>query len=240
MGSRRYDRFDSAIPGITEKLFNKSKFLKYYDRTESCPCYDDVIDSLLALDGIDDRSHPVCRMIKDESADYDVIKTYTSEHRYRSKAFYSYVNKQLLKDRKSRLEHLMPFIRRATHQINHRGPDDSCVVYRGMDLNREQVRFFTPGKIFRFPGFTSTTTDRSVAESFGDILFKIRVPADISQARNIADISCFPSEDEWLFVPYSRFKVISSENRKITLEAKDNLEDVSESTTSSDESSDTD
>jgi hypothetical protein len=179
-------------------------------------------------------------MIRREPSDYDVIKTYTSDLEYGSRTFYQYVNKQILNDNGSRLRHLMPYIRRATYQINHHGPENSCVVYRGMDLDEHQRDFFTRGKVFRFPGFTSTTTSRSIARYFGNTVFKIRVPSDIPQARNVARFSCFPAEEEWLFVPYSRFKVISSESRKITLEAMDNVDAEHESTTSDDDSSDTD
>ena len=140
---------------------------------------------------------------------------------------------------KSRLKYLMPFIRRATYQINHHGPEDSCVVYRGIDLNEDQLEFFRPGRVFRFPGFTSTTTSRRVARGFGETLFKIQVSSDILQARNVTEISCYPAEEEWLFVPYSRFQVIRSHLGKVTLRAVDNLGDESDSATSSDDSSDT-
>ncbi|CAF3424578.1 unnamed protein product [Rotaria sp. Silwood2] len=134
----------------------------------------------------------------------------------------------------------MPFIRRATYQINYHGPDESCVVYRGMELDEDQLDFFTPGKVFRFPGFTSTSTIKSVAKGFGDTLFKIHVFSQCPQVRNIAEVSYFPMEEEWLFVPYSLFKVTKSEDRVITLKAMDNVNDVDESTTTDDDSSDAD
>ncbi|CAF1553904.1 unnamed protein product [Rotaria sp. Silwood1] len=134
----------------------------------------------------------------------------------------------------------MPFIRRATYQINYNGPDESCVVYRGMELDEDQLDYFIPEKVFRFPGFTSTSTIKSVAKGFGNTLFKIRLFSDCPQVRNIGDISYFPMEEEWLFVPYSRFKVKKCKNRVITLEATDNVGDDDESTTSSDDSQDTD
>jgi hypothetical protein len=179
-------------------------------------------------------------MIKKGPSDYDVLKTYTSELDYGSKKLYKYVNEQIVDDRASRLKHLMPFIRRATYRINHEGPDESCVVYRGMELDEDQLDFFTPGKVFRFPVFTSTSISKSIARRFGDILFKIHIFSNCPQVRNVAEISCFPLEEEWLFVPYSLFKVTKSEGREITLKAIDNSEDVSESTTSDDDSSDTD
>ena len=100
MGSRNYDRFYSETPGVTEEEFRESKFLKYYKKTRRCPDHDAVIDSLLNLSRINSRFHPVCRMIEDEPSDYDVIKTYTAELHYGSKAFYRYVNQQIMNDRK--------------------------------------------------------------------------------------------------------------------------------------------
>ncbi|CAF3102025.1 unnamed protein product [Rotaria sp. Silwood2] len=140
-----------------------------------------------------------------------------------STEFYNYVNEQLRNDNKTTLTHLMPFIRRATSQINNNGPSYDCVVYRGMNLSNKDRKFFTSGKIFRFPGFTSTSTLREVARRFGDTLFEIRISAGCRQVRDIANISCFTAEQEWLFSPYSRFRVGGKDHDLIVLESMDNI-----------------
>ncbi|CAM4836363.1 unnamed protein product [Rotaria magnacalcarata] len=118
---------------------------------------------------------------------------------------------------------LMPFIRRATRQINQHSPSSQRIVYRGMTLTNEQCAFFTVNKIFRFPGFTSTSEDQNVAQQFGNVLLEIEVPHPCYQVRNISHISYYQSEREWLFSPYSQFQVMNRNNNTIYLRSLDNL-----------------
>ena len=101
-----------------------------------------------------------------------------------SQTFYNYINQQLCLDSRSTLQHLMPLIRRATHQINYNSPK-SGYVYRGMKLNYDQRRFFQPGCVFRFPGFTSTSKSKMQAEHFGDVLFQIYIYSECLQVRDV-------------------------------------------------------
>ncbi|CAF2242813.1 unnamed protein product [Rotaria magnacalcarata] len=82
-----------------------------------------------------------------------------------------------------------------------------------MELHDDQLELFSPGKIFRFPGFT-------LASSTG--------------------FSYYPMEDQWLFVPYSVFKVKRFKDQVITLGAMDNVDDADSSTTTDDDSQDAD
>jgi hypothetical protein len=161
-----------------------------------------------------------------ENSEYNVLKAYSSNEIFGSTEFFNYVNQQLCKDNESALKKLMPFIRRATKQINDNGPSHDCIVYRGMKLNNRQRGYFTAGKIFRFPGFTSTSTRRDVASYFGNTLFEIRIPAGCRQVRDIAMISCYRYEEEWLFSPYSRFRVQEKRHDMIVLESMDNVTEV--------------
>jgi hypothetical protein len=221
--SLRNDRFSSIIPGCNEEKFQESQFLVYYNQTETYPSNYSVINSLIGLKGIHNSSHPVLASIHNEPEEHNVIKVYTSNHLFGQNTFYRYVNQELCRDNKTTLKKLMPFIRRAAKQINNNGPSQSCVVYRGMQLDQEQRNFFTQGKVFRFPGFTSTTLSKDIAKTFGNILFEIRIFAGCHQVRDVANISYFTYEQEWLFSPYSRFKVIGRNYNTIILDSLDNI-----------------
>lgn len=222
----RSDRFYTKIAGVTDNKFHKSRFLKYYNQTQRCPSTNQIIDSLIGLGITNDRNHRILQLIQSQSEDYNVLHAYTSNEMFGSIEFYQYVNKQLRNDDSFTLRQLMPFIRRATQQINDNGPLYRCVVYRGMNLENRERNYFTPGKVFRFPGFTSTSSNIDIARGFGNTLFQIQIPAGCRQVRDVAAISCFTYEQEWLFSPYSRFQVQEKQSRMIVLVALDNIEGV--------------
>lgn len=217
------DRFSTVIPGCSEEQFTKSQFLKYYNQTDPYPSNDSVIDSLRGLHGINSSSHPVIISIQNENDEHNAIKTYTSDYQFGQKKFYNYVNRELCRDNKTTLKKLMPFIRRTTKQIKNNGPSQSCVVYRGMQLKQQQRIFFTKGKVFRFPGFTSTSLNKDIAKSFGNILFEIHIFPGCLQVRDVAQISYYTHEQEWLFSPYSRFKVLDITYSVIIIQSLDNI-----------------
>lgn len=223
MTKLRQDRFFSSIPGVTDETFNRSNFLKLYNQTEKQPSYQSVVNTLLTLPKLHDRSHPIIQCIQNEPESYDVVKTFTSEFLLGSDKFYKYINQKLVNDKYHELKKLMPYIRRATRQINYHTPNTNCILYRGMYLNDEQIQFFTIGKYFRFPGFTSTTQNPYVAQQFGNIIFMIHLIAPCHQVINMTHFSFYPHEQEWLFSPYSRFQVIDRKPNLIILKSIDNL-----------------
>ncbi|CAF2876126.1 unnamed protein product [Rotaria sp. Silwood2] len=182
------------------------------------PSNDAIIESLFRLRRIHDRHPPILQLNQYENSEYNVLNAYSSNEMFGSTEFYNYVHEQLRNDNKTPLTHMMPFIRRATSQINNNGPLYDCVVYRSMNLSNKDRNFFTSGKIFRFLGFTSTSTLREVARRFGDTLIEIRISAGCRQVRNITNISYFTAEQEWLFPPYSCFRVGGKDHDLIVLE----------------------
>lgn len=203
--------------------FTNSSFLKYYVPTDKCPTNDEIISSLLKLSEIRSRDHPVLQAIRCGDPDHNVLKVYVSDALLGSAEFYRYINAQLREDNENIIEKLMPFIRRATYQINHHGPSQDLTVYRGMHLDPKDQFFFTVGKTFRFQGFTSASEQITIARRFGNIIFQIKIYAGCHQVRNVASISPFPTEEEWLFSPYSRFKVLQANPGVIWLEALENI-----------------
>jgi hypothetical protein len=226
MNSLREDRFFSSIPFVTQENFYQSHFLQLYDETQREPETTTVIKSLHDLEDGSQKYLKIIQDIQMTPDEHDVIRVYTSNIEVDSQTFYNHLNEQLCKDNKPTLRHLMPFIRRATYQINRHAPPHECVAYRGMNLNNKQRAYFKTGTIFRFPGFTSTSRSKRLAESFGNTLFEIHIYAGCLQVRDVSDISHFPNENEYLFSPYSLFKVIDIKEKMIILRAIDNMSKV--------------
>ena len=75
------------------------------------------------------------------------------------------------------------------------------------------LRDIEKGDIFLDKGFISTTRDPfyspGIKSNFGLILIKIKIPAKKNVGLLIENFSLFPKEEEFLFPPYSRFKLLS-------------------------------
>jgi hypothetical protein len=226
MNSLREDRFFSSIPFVTQENFYQSHFLQLYDETQREPETTTVIKSLHDLEDGSQKYLKIIQDIQMTPDEHDVIRVYTSNIEVDSQTLYNHLNEQLCKDNKPTLRHLMPLIRRATYQINRHAPLHECVAYRGMNLNNTQRAYFKTGTIFRFPGFTSTSRSKRLAESFGNTLFEIHIYAGCLQVRDVSDISHFPNENEYLFSPYSLFTVIDIKEKMIVLRAIDNMSKV--------------
>jgi hypothetical protein len=226
MPSLREDRFFCSIPFVTQEAFYKTAFLTLYEETEKHPVYNAVILALKNLQNKTVDCTDLIQEIKTVLNEHDVIRAYTSNVTVGSQTFYNYMNQQLCNDNRDTLRHLMPLIRRATRQINRHAPSCQCIAYRGMKLSKQQGAFFTIGTIFRFPGFTSTSKSQYQAKKFGNTLFEIHIYAGCLQVRDVSDISHFPSEQEYLFSPYSLFEVTGLSNGMIILNAIDNMSKV--------------
>ena len=188
--SLRKDRFFSGVPGVSQDDFRKTQYLKYYDRTPPLPEKHSVAQTLRDLSIGTYSILMIINEMERASSDHDAIRIYSSDLRIGFQSFYSFVNEQLHKDDSTMISKLIPFIRRATSQIKYHAPFQSYVVYRGLNLTASQKTYFTIGKIFRFPGFTSTSKSEIMARRFGNCFFQIHIPAGCLQVR---DISAWPN-----------------------------------------------
>ncbi len=90
-------------------------------------------------------------------------------------------------------------------------------VYRGGGMPHEHFGFFTVGKKYRVPGFLATSSDETVARQFmiranqlrnePCILWTITVEKDCMHVNYVAKTHV-NTEAEYLFAPYSPFKVV--------------------------------
>ncbi|CAF3771590.1 unnamed protein product [Rotaria socialis] len=226
----RKSRFDPSVPAVSQEEFYASNFLKHYEKTPRYPNFASVLESLQELNRGSDDYQELISELAIAPKEYDIIQVYSSNVFVGTKHFYSYINEQLFNDDDYMISKLMPLIRRATFQINAKGPSCPCVVYRGVNWNDDWKQQFEVGTVFRFPGFASTSLWKEKAQEFGDTLFAIHVDSDCLHARNISGISCYPAEKELLFSPYSLFQVVSQDEEAITLTSHDNMQNIGRET----------
>lgn len=102
-------------------------------------------------------------------------------------------------------------------------PVEHSLYYRGGSLPFELAGFFFPGKVFRFPAFLATSCQEKVAIDFAvkvkndneRVKWKISAPADCLHFKALQENSLLPHEEEFLFPPYSAFRVISNRREEI-------------------------
>lgn len=96
--------------------------------------------------------------------------------------------------------------------------DKEYILYRFIQ-NDSHLKNLKIGDIYQDNGFLSTTRDpfyRSDTYDFGLILMKIKIPKNINGvALCVEMVSHFPSEQEILFSPKSKFKLISRDDNTI-------------------------
>jgi len=89
-------------------------------------------------------------------------------------------------------------------------------VFRGTTL--DDLDNYKEGKVYYWPFFISTSANESIAQKFGPVLFIIEIPySSPFSALDIRSYSIYPKEEEILFHPYTRFKVLKKERNTVTV-----------------------
>ncbi|AFY38212.1 hypothetical protein Lepto7376_1893 [[Leptolyngbya] sp. PCC 7376] len=98
------------------------------------------------------------------------------------------------------------FINEALNKL----PNHGGVVYRGTTIDPKQLAKYKVGQIVTEKGFLSTSSNLAIGQAFsGNVFYSI-----VSQTgKAIKDLSEFSGEDEVLFRPDTKFKVLSVENK---------------------------
>ncbi len=96
-------------------------------------------------------------------------------------------------------------------------PRSSHILYRGLQMEDEQIQMFMKkNEVVKCLSFTSTSTNRNLAEVFGNTLLIIELCVDdagfcsemVHCSSSISDISAIPGEDEFLIRPPAAFHFI--------------------------------
>ncbi|CAF1347180.1 unnamed protein product [Didymodactylos carnosus] len=141
--------------------------------------------------------------------------------------YYHFINSALLEDDHQVLEDNLNFIFSLKHAIKSNSYSHHGKVYRGLELDDEQVKEeYKIGTTFLWPTFTCTSKDKEQAGRFGHYLFEIDIPGEgITYCCDISQYSDFPYESEVLFYPYTGFRVtqVLPEKKLIKLTCVDTL-----------------
>eukprot|EP00435_Cladocopium_sp_Y103_P024129 s4176_g5.t2 len=137
----------------------------------------------------------------------------------------SYMNEIVREDDKDRLKPLLPLARAINKVLVTRGhaandwPAEN-ISYRGSGIPREQLKFFEENQEYRCPMYLATSFDRKIAMQFASrnantekdmAIFHVHYDENrgCKHVNYLKSVSAVPSEAEFLFPPYSAFKVRS-------------------------------
>jgi hypothetical protein len=145
---------------------------------------------------------------------------------------YKEMNRALRDDDLSRIRYFSAFIKEFRELFRTCGDGHQVLepfkglMWRGIQVTDagETFREFTEGKRFVWPAFTSMTTNKAVAEHFGNLVFEIRCSPGqgtyeskaLYAPASVSKFSDFPSESEVVFPPNTQFEVIGRREGKKT------------------------
>ena len=146
--------------------------------------------------------------ISDNAKNY--IKNYTAESFY-----YRYLNMFLRTGEfdafRTLSSHISKFIY-YLYEYREKNPKNyNLYLYRKMKISEDDFRVYqnSVNEIICFPSFTSTSSDRNGFGSFG---FNVLLIIDSNYSKSVVSIeelSTFNSEKEYLFLPFSFFRIKS-------------------------------
>ena len=201
---------------------------KYYSKISRNSIYDaiDLIKDIFNETNMGDEQ--LYEMLETfQNDDYEIIIQYTDN-------FYSYVNKWLLNLNNLTYEKSGYFIGGLMYKLNEyginkrKGLKQNFILYRGLYINYLDALSYQihKGKIISFQTFLSTSENKSTAEFFSHInrktieerkekcmfstILNIKYDWDkdlFPLCFNISEITNFRSEKEYLFHPFSFFKI---------------------------------
>lgn len=111
----------------------------------------------------------------------------------------------VVKAKRDYQEHIQ-FITEALNQL----PNYEGVVFRGSQMNPDQLAQYKIGNIVTEKGFISTSKQLAVAKAFSTNVFYTIFS---KTGKDVSDLSEFPGEDEVTFRPGSKFKVVGIEQK---------------------------
>ena len=223
---------------VTYKNYSKNYFKlhkiisKYYTKNfkNSFNIAIEILKEILDENASSDKKLIKALEVFQNNKDYEIIKEYTKN------TIYPYINKWLLNLNNLAYEKAGYFIGGLMYKLNeygiykNKGNKNTCILYRGIYLNYLDALSYQiyNGKIIAFQTFLSTSISKKVAETFSKIN-KFSVEERKSKCHfstiieinhnfseelfpicfDISDISRYKKEKEFLFHPYSFFRIKS-------------------------------
>jgi len=154
----------------------------------------------------------------------EVLRAYTMES-----GLYRLMNNALRDDLFKQMRYFSAFIQELRDVFLTGGANDVVVPYKGLlwrgvrlKDTKDLEKTYQKDSTFVWPAFTSMSTEKKVAESFGNVTFCIRCGAGqpgvpMYRPAKVSMYSEFPSESEVIFPPNAHFKVLEVQPGKKTL-----------------------
>ena len=137
-------------------------------------------------------------------------------NRYTQSSYYEQINRTLRSSSPVPTEETRELILVLASALN-KLPGFEGTLFRGAVLSPEVLARYVPGETIEEAGFLSTSRSKSFAAKRAATLFVID---SNGMGKDIASMSRFPREEEVLFLPHSRFKVIEVEENTVYLRAQ--------------------
>ena len=208
---------------LKSKNFNEEEFLLYIKKEypyflelakQLFPNKKEIIDFFKK--NTNENESNILKIFNSEDNAISYIKNYTKEGFY-----YRYLNKflregdfdafRILSSYASKFIYFLYEYRKKNIK-NH----DNSDLYRKMYINRKEIQKYSSsiGRVICFPSFTSTTLDKdsftSSKYNYEDELVLLKISQNNTKSVvSISKDSEYESEKEYLFLPFSFFKIIS-------------------------------
>ncbi len=190
-GNTAWDDLASFIPEFGEKeLKIREELRARYRHTDAWSAIE------LRLQQMDVETKAVLR---------SVIRVYTMDH------VYSNINASFRSGNSVKYRGYSSLLREARWVAPYFMEEKA---FRGTMI--DDAEEYREGLVYEWPFFVSASGSESLAATFGPVLFIIDIPSEFS-IPHIKEYSLLPDEDEVLFHPYTRFKVLERRRDRINV-----------------------
>ena len=193
------DKFLTKIKNVFPKFLNIAKQL-FPDKNE-------IIDFFQK--NVDEDPKFISDFFNKEDSVENYIKNYTAQSFY-----YKYLNKFLREGNfdyfRILSSHLSKFLYYLyEYRENHSQVNYNLTLYRKMFINQEDLNIYKKsiGRVICYPSFTSTSSDKNGFNGYNNNVLLIINSNNSKSVISIEDFSVFKNEKEYLFLPFSIFKI---------------------------------
>ena len=200
---KQYNFSEETFLSKIEKLF--PKFLNIAKQV--FPDKNEIVDFF--QNNVDENPKFIADFFNKEDSVENYIKNYTAQSFY-----YKYLNKFLREGNfdyfRILSSHLSKFLYYLyEYRENHSQVNYNLTLYRKMNISQEDLNVYKKsiGRVICYPSFTSTSSDKNVFNGCDNNVLLIIDSNNSKSVISIEDYSTFKDEKEYLFLPFSFFKI---------------------------------
>ncbi len=200
---KQYNFSEETFLSKIEKLF--PKFLNI--AKQLFPDKNEIVNFF--QNNVDENPKFIADFFNKEDSVENYIKNYTAQSFY-----YKYLNKFLREGNfdyfRILSSHLSKFLYYLyEYRENHSQVNYNLTLYRKMNISQEDLNVYKKsiGRVICYPSFTSTSSDKNVFNGCDNNVLLIIDSNNSKSVISIEDYSTFKDEKEYLFLPFSFFKI---------------------------------